>query len=145
MTALGLAGVVRGKTIRTTHSAPLAERPADLVQRIFNAAAPNRLWLADLTYVWTVRGFCYTAFIVDAFSRRIVGWRVASTLRTDLALDALEMAIWPAAQACRASSTIPTEASNTWPSATPSAWPMRRQSTRSAPRGIRMTTPSPSR
>jgi putative transposase len=94
MTALGLAGVVRGKTIRTTHPAPLAERPADLVQRIFNAAAPNRLWLADLTYVWTVRGFCYTAFIVDAFSRRIVGWRVASTLRTDLALDALEMAIW---------------------------------------------------
>ena len=94
MTALGLAGVVRGKTIRTTHSAPLAERPADLVQRIFNAAAPNRLWLADLTYVWTVRGFCYTAFIVDAFSRRIVGWRVASTLRTDLVLDALEMAIW---------------------------------------------------
>jgi putative transposase len=94
MSALGLAGVVRGKTIRTTHSAPLAERPADLVQRIFNAAAPNRLWLADLTYVSTVRGFCYTAFIVDAFSRRIVGWRVASTLRTDLALDALEMAIW---------------------------------------------------
>jgi putative transposase len=94
MSALGLAGVVRGKTIRTTHPAPVGERPADLVQRIFNAAAPNRLWLADLTYVWTVRGFCYTAFIVDAFSRRIVGWRVASTLRTDLALDALEMAIW---------------------------------------------------
>ena len=94
MSALGLAGVVRGKTIRTTHPAAVGQRPADLVQRIFNAAAPNRLWLADLTYVWTVRGFCYTAFIVDAFSRRIVGWRVASTLRTDLALDALEMAIW---------------------------------------------------
>ena len=94
MTALGLAGVVRGKTIRTTHPAPLSQRPADLVERVFSAAAPNRLWLADLTYVWTVRGFCYTAFIVDAFSRRIVGWRVASTLRTDLALDALEMAIW---------------------------------------------------
>ena len=94
MTALGLAGVVRGKTIRTTHPAPLSQRPADLVERVFSAAAPNRLWLADLTYVWTVRGFCYTAFIVDAYSRRIVGWRVASTLRTDLALDALEMAIW---------------------------------------------------
>ena len=94
MTALGLAGVVRGKTIRTTHPAPLRQRPADLVERVFSAAAPNRLWLADLTYVWTVRGFCYTAFIVDAYSRRIVGWRVASTLRTDLALDALEMAIW---------------------------------------------------
>src|SRR5664279_5859450 len=94
MTALGLAGVVRGKTIRTTHSAPLAERPADLVQRIFNAAAPNRLWLADLTYVWTVRGFCYTAFVIDAFSRAIVGWRVSSSLRAELAVDALEMAIW---------------------------------------------------
>jgi putative transposase len=94
MTALGLAGVVRGKTIRTTHPAPVGERPADLVQRVFSAVAPNRLWLADLTYVWTVRGFCYTAFIVDAFSRRIIGWRVASTLRTDLALDALEMAVW---------------------------------------------------
>ena len=94
MTALGLAGVVRGRTIRTTHPAPVGERPADLVKRRFSATAPNRLWLADLTYVWTVKGFCYTAFIVDAFSRRIVGWRVASTLRTDLALDALEMAIW---------------------------------------------------
>jgi putative transposase len=94
MTALGLAGVVRGKTIRTTHPAPVGERPADLVQRVFSAVAPNRLWLADLTYVWTVRGFCYAAFIVDAFSRRIVGWRVAPTLRTDLALDALEMAVW---------------------------------------------------
>jgi putative transposase len=94
MTALGLAGVVRGKTIRTTHPAPVGERPADLVQRVFSAVAPNRLWLADLTYVWTVRGFCYAAFIVDAFSRRIIGWRVASTLRTDLALDALEMAVW---------------------------------------------------
>ena len=94
MSTLGLAGVVRGKTIRTTHSSPVGERPADLVNRIFSAPAPNRLWLADLTYVWTVRGFCYTAFIVDAFSRAIVGWRVAASLRTDLALDALEMAIW---------------------------------------------------
>jgi putative transposase len=94
MRALGLAGVVRGKSIRTTHSAPLGKRPADLVQRVFRAPAPNRLWLADLTYVWTVQGFCYTAFIVDAFSRRIVGWRVAASLRTDLALDALEMAIF---------------------------------------------------
>jgi putative transposase len=94
MASLGLAGVIRGKTTRTTHPAPVGERPADLVKRRFSAAAPNRLWLADLTYVWTVKGFCYTAFVVDAFSRRIVGWRVASTLRTDLALDALEMAIW---------------------------------------------------
>ena len=94
MAALGLGGVTRARTIRTTHPATLGQRPADLVNRTFSAPAPNRLWLADITYVWTVTGFCYAAFIVDAFSRAIVGWRVAATLRTDLALDALEMAIW---------------------------------------------------
>ena len=94
MTALGLTGVNRAKSIRTTQPGPLSQRPADLVERVFAAAAPNRLWLADITYVWTVSGFCYAAFIVDAFSRRIVGWRVAANLRADLALDALEMAIW---------------------------------------------------
>ena len=94
MTALGLTGVNRAKSIRTTQPGPLSQRPADLVERVFAAAAPNRLWLADITYVWTVSGFCYTAFIVDAFSRRIVGWRVAASLRAELALDALEMAIW---------------------------------------------------
>ncbi len=68
--------------------------PGDLVDRHFFAAAPNRLWLADITYVWTWSGFCYTSFITDAFARRIVGWRVSKSLRTDLALDALEMAIF---------------------------------------------------
>ena len=94
MTALRLGGVTRAKSIRTTHPGPLSQRPADLVNRTFSAPAPNRLWLADITYVWTVSGFCYAAFIVDAFSRAIVGWRVAANLRADLALDALEMAIW---------------------------------------------------
>lgn len=94
MRLVNLQGVTRAKTTRTTRPAPVAERPADLVQRTFAAPAPNRLWVADLTYVWTVRGFVYTAFIVDAFSRAIVGWRVATTLRASLALDALEMAIW---------------------------------------------------
>jgi putative transposase len=94
MTSLGLAGAVRERSIRTTKPADLAARPADLVERTFAAAAPNRLWVADLTYVWTIAGFCYTAFIVDVFSRRIVGRRVAASLRTDLALDALEMAIF---------------------------------------------------
>ncbi|HEY8869710.1 MAG TPA: IS3 family transposase, partial [Candidatus Limnocylindrales bacterium] len=94
MAALGLTGVSRAKSIRTTHPGSLSQRPADLVERVFAAAAPNRLWVADLTYVWTVSGFCYAAFIVDAFSRRIVGWRVAASLRAELALDALEMAIW---------------------------------------------------
>ncbi len=91
---LGLAGAVRGKKARTTVPADLAARPADLVDRAFTAPAPNRLWVADLTYVSTWSGFTYTAFIVDAFSRAIVGWRVATSLRADLALDALEMAIW---------------------------------------------------
>lgn len=94
MKLVNLQGATRAKTTRTTRPAAVTERPADLVKRTFAASAPNRLWVADLTYVWTVRGFVYTAFIVDAFSRAIVGWRVATSLRTDLALDALEMAIW---------------------------------------------------
>jgi len=94
MKGVNLQGATRAKTTRTTRPAPVAERPADLVNRTFAAPAPNRLWVSDLTYVWTVRGFCYVAFIVDAFSRSIVGWRVATSLRTDLALDALEMAVW---------------------------------------------------
>lgn len=94
MRSLGLAGAVRGKTRRTTIPAQVAERPADLVNRTFSALAPNRLWVADLTYVSTWSGFCYTAFVIDAFSRRIVGWRVSCSLRAELALDALEMAIW---------------------------------------------------
>jgi putative transposase len=94
MAELGLRGVVRGKPKRTTIADPQAERPADLVNRQFAALAPNRLWVADLTYVATWAGFCYAAFIIDAYSRTIVGWRVATTLRTSLALDALEMAIW---------------------------------------------------
>jgi putative transposase len=94
MRDLGLAGAVRGKKARPTVPADLAARPADLVDRTFTAPAPNRLWVADLTYVSTWSGFAYTALIVDAFSRAIVGWRVATSLRADLALDALEMAIW---------------------------------------------------
>ncbi len=94
MDELGLCGVTRTKRVRTTKPAPGSERPGDLVHRVFSADAPDRLWVADLTYVWTRAGFCYTAFIIDAFSRRIVGWRVSSSMRTDLALDALEMAIF---------------------------------------------------
>jgi putative transposase len=94
MDELGLCGVTRTKKVRTTTPAAESERPADLVDRVFTADAPDRLWVADLTYVWTRGGFCYAAFIIDAFSRRIVGWRVSSSLRTDLALDALEMAIF---------------------------------------------------
>jgi putative transposase len=94
MRELGIRGVVRGKPKRTTIPAEMAERPADLVERNFTAPAPNRLWVADLTYVATRAGFAYVAFIIDAFSRMIVGWRVSTSLRASLALDALEMAIW---------------------------------------------------
>ena len=94
MLALGLTGAVRGKVKRTTIAAAVAARAADLVERNFTAPAPNRLWVADLTYIATWAGFCYAAFIIDVFSRRIVGWRVSASLRTDLALDALEMAVW---------------------------------------------------
>ena len=94
MRALGLRGVVRGTPRRTTVPAETAPQPADLVERQFCASAPNRLWVADLTYCRTFSGFCYAAFIVDCFARRIVGWQLARHLRADLALDALEMAIW---------------------------------------------------
>ena len=94
MRGLGLAGAVRGKVRRTTVPSELSPRPADLVERVFAAPAPNRLWVADLTYVSTWSGFAYTAFLIDVFSRAIVGWRVSSSLRAELALDALEMAIW---------------------------------------------------
>ena len=94
MRAEGLAGVVRGKRVFTTQSDETAERPTDLVERDFTAPAPNRLWVADLTYVRTWAGFVYVAFVFDVYSRFIVGWQAASHLRTDLALDALEMALW---------------------------------------------------
>ena len=96
MRALQLKGAVRGQAPRTTVPASAddgAGRPADLVARDFTAARPNALWVADLTYVGTARGFVYAAFVIDVFSRRIVGWRVAASLRSDLALGALEQAI----------------------------------------------------
>lgn len=94
MRQLGISGVVRGKAKRTTIPAETAERPGDLLARNFSAPAPNRIWVSDLTYVATWSGFCYVAFVIDLYSRLIVGWRVSTSLRADLALDALEMAIW---------------------------------------------------
>jgi putative transposase len=94
MRAQGLAGEVRGKVWRTTFPSETGPRPADLVDRKFEAEAPNRLWVADLTYVSTWAGVAYTAFVTDVFSRYIVGWKVSKSLKAELALDALEMAIW---------------------------------------------------
>ena len=95
MRELGLVGVVRGRAwITTTQPDVTAERPADLVDRHFVATRPNQLWVADLTYVATWAGFVYVAFVIDVFARRIVGWRVSASLRTDFVLDALEQAIY---------------------------------------------------
>jgi putative transposase len=95
MDDLDLEGVVRGKRKRiTTLTTETDTRPADLVKRDFTADVPNAKWVADLTYVSTWSGFAYVAFVIDVFSRFIVGWRVLNSLRTDLALDALVMAIW---------------------------------------------------
>lgn len=95
MARMGLRGATRGRSFKTTTSSDRSlARPADLVDRQFGAAAPNRLWVADITYVATWSGFVYVSFVIDIFSRFIVGWRVSRSLRTDLALDALEQAIW---------------------------------------------------
>ena len=93
MRAEGLQGVTRGGRKRTTIPDELAERPDDLVNRNFIVPSPNVLWVSDLTYVRTLTGFVYVAFVIDAFARRIVGWRVSSSLHSNLVLDALEQAL----------------------------------------------------
>jgi putative transposase len=95
MRDLGLSGVRRGKSYRvTTQTDDRQRRPNDLVDRQFSAPAPNRLWVADLTYVKTHVGWVYAAFIIDVYSRMVVGWQLSNSLRSDLAIDALEMAVW---------------------------------------------------
>jgi putative transposase len=95
MAGMGLKGAGRGrKFVRTTIADEAARRPQDLVTRQFRATAPNQLWVADLTYVATWRGFVYVAFVIDVFARRIVGWRASSSLRSELALDALDQALY---------------------------------------------------
>ena len=94
MRAMGLAGAVRGRAWTTTTRAGDGGRPADLVDRQFVATRPNQLWVSDFTYVATWNGFVYVAFVIDVFARRIVGWRVSTSMRTDFGLDALEQAIY---------------------------------------------------
>jgi putative transposase len=94
MRRAGLRGATRGKVKRTTIPAEASARPRDLVDRDFSVPAPDRLWVADLTYVRTWSGYVYVSFVTDAYSRRIVGWQASRSLRTDLALHALEQAIW---------------------------------------------------
>ena len=124
MRQLGLQGVKRGTRIRTTVPAEVIPFPADRVNRNFQVARPNALWVSDFTYVATWRGVVYVAFVIDAFARRIVGWRVSTSMRTDLALDALEQALHDrAAEKDAASCITATAACSTFRSATPSAWP----------------------
>jgi putative transposase len=95
MRELGLSGARRGRAYKvTTRSDERQHRPADLVERQFSADEPNRLWVADLTYVKTYAGWVYAAFIIDVFARMVVGWQISESLRSDLAIDALEMAVW---------------------------------------------------
>ena len=93
MRRLGLRGVIRGRTVKTTVSDKAAPCPLDKVNRQFRAARPNALWVSDFTYVSTWQGFVYVAFVIDVFARRIVGWKVSSSARTDFVLDALEQAL----------------------------------------------------
>ena len=94
MRELGLAGVSRRKGTRTTRRDGVSRAAPDLVERQFNADAPDRLWVADITYIPTWAGFLYLAVVIDVFSRRVVGWSMANTLRTELVLEALNMALW---------------------------------------------------
>jgi transposase InsO family protein len=94
MRQMGHAIAVRGRKFKTAIADDLAARPLDLVERDFTAERPNQLWVSDLTYVATWSGFVYVAFVIDVFSRRSVGWRASNSLRSDLALDALEQAIY---------------------------------------------------
>jgi putative transposase len=94
MRRIGLQGVRRGRPKRTTIADTAAARPADLVRRQFHAQRPNQLWVCDLTYIRTWVGFAYLALVIDVYSRRLVGWALTTHLRTDLPLEALEMAVW---------------------------------------------------
>ena len=99
MRAMGVAGVIRGKPVRTTISDRSAPCPLDRVNRQFRAAAPNMLWVSDFTYVATWAGFVYVAFVIDTFARRIVGWRASRTAHVSFVLDALDATIEQSAMA----------------------------------------------
>jgi transposase InsO family protein len=149
MRDINLAGAVRGRAwTTTTQPGPDAERPRDLVDRHFTATRPNQLWVSDFTYVATWRGFVYVAFVVDVFARRIVGWRVSSSLVTDFVLDALEQAICERG-AQHTNRLVHHSDRGTGRSisrcATPTASPMPASRRPSAAAAIRTITPSPSR
>ena len=143
MRAAGIEGVRRRRRVRTTRRDVGAVRPADLVERDFSAEAPNRLWVSDLTYVPTWAGVAYVCFIIDAFSRMIVGWRVAAHMRTEMVSTPWR---WPgrrAGRAWRAWWRTPTPAASSRLCAGVNASANSAPSPRSAPSAIPTTTPSP--
>jgi putative transposase len=141
MRELGIRGVSPGrKRPPTTLPGDPADRPSDLLERCFDAAAPNRRWVADITYVRTFSGWVYTAFVMDLFARRILGWQVTDHLRADLALDALEMAVWSRRdEDLGGLSIIPTAAFNIRLSVTRSGFQKRGLSGRSGVKVTHMT------
>ena len=146
MRAMGLAGVIRGKPVRTTISDRSAPCPRDHVNRQFRAPAPNRLWVSDFTYVATWAGFVYVAFVIDTYARRIVGWRASRTAHAGFVLDALEKPSMIAdRRAAAVSSITPIAVASTSRSNTPNASPKRASSPRSAVSATAMTTLWPRR
>jgi putative transposase len=146
MRDLGLAGARRGKPKRTTVADPAAARPGDLVKRRFSPPAPDGLWVADFTYVPTWSGMVYVAFVIDAYSRRILGWRAATSMRTSLVLDALEQALWARRRDGRGSLAglvhhTDAGSPNIPLLRLPSGWPRPGLSPRSALSATLMTTP----
>src|SRR5687768_1071745 len=139
MKAMGLQGAVRGKPVPTTVSDKGAPCPLDRVNRQFRAPQPNVLWVSDFTYVATWTGFVYVAFVIDAFARRIVGWRVSGTAHAGFVLDALEQALSVVLCGAPGSSIIATGASSTSRSSTPSGLPRRASSRPSAASATRTT------
>lgn len=146
MRAAGIEGVRRSKRVKTTRPDPASARHPDLVKREFTATAPNRLWVTDLTFVPTWAGVAYVCFIIDAFSRMIVGWRCASHMRTEMVLDAIEMARWS-----RGARHENLRCHSEMPDLNSRRFAMANASQRSAPRrrsgrsATAMTTPSPRR
>jgi transposase InsO family protein len=140
MRAQGLRGIVRGRRCRTTIADDSAARPLDRFNRQFQASRPNQLWGTDFTYVAPWDGFIYVAFVVDVFARRIIGWRVASPMHTELVLDALEQALRARSGTKGVASTTRIGAVSTSPFATPSGSPKPVPSLRSAASAIPTTT-----
>ena len=145
MRRLGLEGVRRGKTVRTTTPDTSAPCPLDRVNRQFQADRPNQLWVSDFTYVSTWQGWLYVAFVVDVFARRIVGWRVSTTMTTDFVLDALEQALYDRQPSSEDALVHHSDrgSPNMSRSATASDWPKPTLHRQWAARVIATTTPWP--